>query len=128
MPLIKLLARIPKNVALLVVTGYNITGRTCIVQLISSIIDRGKSVRVERVVEMVPLLLGENILPKVAVLTKAIPVVRLGDTAIVIDEGVVDVDSTTAAVELQVSAEQCLFCGDVNFTACGHCHKYRKGN
>ena len=84
--------------------------------------------RAERMVVMVPLLMGENILPKAAVLKKAIPVVRLVDTAVVIDEGVVNVDSTSDAVELQVIGEQCLLCGDVNFTACGHCHKYRKGN
>jgi hypothetical protein len=128
LPVIKFEEIIPEIVAVFELSGYNNVEFRGFAQFFSFIIDRVNEVDSERMVEMVPFLLVENTLPKVADSKKAIPVVRLVDTAVVIDEGEVDVDSTSDAVELQVIAEQCLFCGDVNFTACGHCHKYRKGN
>ena len=38
------------------------------------------------------------------------------------------VGPSTVLVAVQVNEVQCLFCTDVEFTDCGHCHKYRKGN
>ena len=38
------------------------------------------------------------------------------------------VDPSTAPVAVQVNTMQCLFSTDVESTACGYCHKYRKGN
>ena len=38
------------------------------------------------------------------------------------------VDPSTAPVAVRVNEVQCLFCTDEEFTECGDCHKYRKGN
>jgi hypothetical protein len=79
-------------------------------------------------VQMDPTVCGVDVLQNAWIVSADDEVTAALDAVMDCVDVSAGVAPSTAPVAVGVNEVQCLFGTDVEFTDCGHCHKYRKGN